>query len=352
MARLARNGAWRHIVLAGLFAAALCPSSPALAQSFTGHRGDINFDGTIDVQDVKYCYFHIQGFATLPPEWFSRADVNGDLTVNNLDLGEIRLAALDIFPAPRLEAEASDPANVILDALYPRFGPPGTRVIIRGQRFIRNQHDPVVRLNGVAMTLIEATSTRLVVLVPSGATSGNIVVEAFQANPSLGIPFVVGLLPRPLRPLPPLQVGQLGFGSALGGEGRRLLRINVPVVVRCDPADAGAAQVYVYFDPTVVQCTGVVPGDSPIGSANLLTCIDNVQGGISLLNAYDHLPPPATGADTSVTIAVLQFNVIRLSATGTSFIGISIVANDNADPVGSIGGRWHPEPMQSRMISF
>src|SRR5258706_7414540 len=78
-----------------------------------------------------------------------------------------------------------------ITSLNPTSGPIGTSVTITGTNFGVTQGGSSVTFNGTTATPASWTATSIVVPVPSGATSGNVVVTV-NAVPSNGVSFTVG----------------------------------------------------------------------------------------------------------------------------------------------------------------
>jgi hypothetical protein len=86
------------------------------------------------------------------------------------------------------------PAPLVLGSLSPTAGPVGTVVTLRGSGFGAQQDPRTVTFNRTPATAVTwRSATELVATVPSGATSGDVVVTVGTAT-SNGLPFVVGAL--------------------------------------------------------------------------------------------------------------------------------------------------------------
>ena len=73
----------------------------------------------------------------------------------------------------------------------PKSGPMGTQVTIFGANFSPDSAQDAVSFNGTAATVTSASSTRLVVTVPAGATTGAITVTAPASSVTSASPFTV-----------------------------------------------------------------------------------------------------------------------------------------------------------------
>ncbi len=94
------------------------------------------------------------------------------------------VALLFLFPA---QSQAVGPS---ITSLSPTSGPVGTSVTITGKSFGANQGTSTVKFNGTAATPTSWSSTKIVVPVPSGATTGNVVVTVSGVT-SNGVSFTV-----------------------------------------------------------------------------------------------------------------------------------------------------------------
>lgn len=81
---------------------------------------------------------------------------------------------------------------VSLISFTPSFGPVGTAVTIYGTAFSTTPSQNTVAFNGVNATITSATSTQLVAIVPTGATTGTISVTTTAGSATSSTAFVVG----------------------------------------------------------------------------------------------------------------------------------------------------------------
>jgi YD repeat-containing protein len=73
----------------------------------------------------------------------------------------------------------------------PKLGPVGTNVTISGSNFSANPAQDTVTFNGASATILSATSTSLVVSVPSGATTGPLTISSPAGSITTADPFTV-----------------------------------------------------------------------------------------------------------------------------------------------------------------
>ncbi|MFG6693265.1 IPT/TIG domain-containing protein [Burkholderia pseudomallei] len=110
------------------------------------------------------------------------------------------------------QASAPVPSGQLaIFAFIPTHGEVGTQVTIQGQGFDSNAANDTVSFNGAVTTVLSASVTQLVVVVPSGATTGPISVSVGNQTATSTIPFVVddsGLPPTITQVSPaPVSVG-------------------------------------------------------------------------------------------------------------------------------------------------
>ena len=88
------------------------------------------------------------------------------------------------------------PGSLSILNITPATAPTGTMMTIQGQGFSTMPSADVVTLNGVALTVISATATTLVVLIPANATTGTISVTVGGVTATS--PFPETILPAPV----------------------------------------------------------------------------------------------------------------------------------------------------------
>lgn len=76
-------------------------------------------------------------------------------------------------------------------AFTPTHGEAGTQVALQGQRFDPNPANDTVSFDGVTATVLSASATQLVAVVPSGAATGPVSVTIGNQTVTSSVPFVV-----------------------------------------------------------------------------------------------------------------------------------------------------------------
>ncbi len=133
-----------------------------------------------------------------PPGPLTLLAVNADGTS-----GGLSGAFLSVAPAPTVSS------------IEPVSGPPTTVVTLTGSNFSTSLSNIAVRFNGALGTLVSATETRIVVLVPFGASTGPIVVSIFDQQ-TTGPAFTV-TPPKPSNNRAETQFQYVEASAASGG---------------------------------------------------------------------------------------------------------------------------------------
>jgi YD repeat-containing protein len=138
-------------------------------------------------------------------------DQHGDAATYSYDaVGNI--LRIDRFDVSELAGEVG------ISLVAPTQGPAGTDVLIFGKGFGAGTADSAVAFNGVPATVTQAAPNRLVVTVPSGATTGFITVSSPRGTGRSPAPFVV-LGPVALAPTAAVVIanGRLQFTATQDG---------------------------------------------------------------------------------------------------------------------------------------
>ncbi|WP_324680477.1 FG-GAP-like repeat-containing protein [Hymenobacter sp. GOD-10R] len=161
--------------------------------------GDVDGDGDLDLvaanttndagrvsirlNDGNGTFSGVQEVAVLLPSGLAVGDVDGDGDLDLLTSSNARSGA-----SIRLNQGAAAPT---ITGISPAISPVGSTVVITGTNFLNTTS---ITFNGVAATsFVLNSATQLTVTVPSGATSGAVVVTT-NVGVSNGIPFTVGPL--------------------------------------------------------------------------------------------------------------------------------------------------------------
>jgi YD repeat-containing protein len=188
-----------------------------------------------------------------------------------------------------LSIERHGPSDVSVIEFTPDSGPTNTTVTIHGTGFSAIPSQNSVTFNGMAATVISATSTQLVTSVPSGATTGLIAVTAPSGSATSSSPFTIA---------PSLAPSISGFSPAIGVVGSS-------VTISGTNFDAVATRNRVKFNATVgtvgsatpVSLTATVPPFVGSGHIHVSTSFGTAVSADDFFVA----PAPYTAADVLVT---------------------------------------------------
>ncbi|WP_181444208.1 IPT/TIG domain-containing protein [Pseudoxanthomonas sp. z9] len=116
------------------------------------------------------------------------------------------------------------PDELAIFSMEPGRGAPGAHVLIRGQGFSAATAGNRVAFNGTAAEVVRASPTSLTVVVPAGATTGFVAVEAGGVSTVSTSAFVVdeNEAPPVIRRIAPLRVA---VGATVGIDGEHLMPI-------------------------------------------------------------------------------------------------------------------------------
>lgn len=131
-----------------------------------GSKGDVDGNGIIEIFDlIRARDISIGRLSNPDYSQIFAGDIDSDGSVGNDDVERIR----DI-----LLLKAVPPPTII--SINPASGREGEQITIDGAGFDPIPSNNLVTFGGVQATVITATTTRLTVIVPVGATGGNVIV--------------------------------------------------------------------------------------------------------------------------------------------------------------------------------
>ncbi|MBS0571464.1 MAG: IPT/TIG domain-containing protein [Proteobacteria bacterium] len=185
-----------------------------------------------------------------------------------------------------------------ISSFTPTNGPVGTTVTITGTNFDPNPTNDMVTFNGTAATTASATSTQLVVSVPSGATTGKIKVTIGSRSATSGANFTPTVSITGFSP----SNGPIGTTVTIQGQGFSSTASNNTVTFN------GTAATVV--STTTTQLTVTVPAGATTGPITVTTGGKTATSSTSFVVAPQVLGlNPASGpVGTSVTIAGSNFD--------------------------------------------
>ena len=203
-----------------------------------------------------------------------------------------------------------------ISSLSPTSGQVGTPVTITGANFGSTQSTSTVTFNGVAATPTSWSATSIVVPVPSGATTGNVVVSigGSPSNASNGVNFTVTPPPPAISSMSPTS-GPVGTsvtitGTNIGGtQGTSTVTFNGTVG---SPTSWSGTSIAVPV-PAGATTGNVVVTVGGVASNGVSFTVSGSGSGPAITN----LNPNSGVAGTAVTIAGTNFGSTQGSSTVT-----------------------------------
>jgi YD repeat-containing protein len=145
----------------------------------------------------------------------------------------------------------------------PQQGPPGVQVTIHGTGFSTTESDNTVRFNGTSATVVAASSTQLVVVVPANASTGPLSVQVgtasatggtFTITASSGLPTITAVLPA----------------AGAAGSTVSILGSNFELTADANRVRFGGAQAQVIM-ATATTITARIPANASSGRVRVTT---------------------------------------------------------------------------------
>ncbi|MBW2462328.1 MAG: IPT/TIG domain-containing protein [Deltaproteobacteria bacterium] len=139
------------------------------------------------------------------------------------------------FRGPYFRVTAGRPAPIVR-SMAPTTGGPGTEVTLLGENFAPRLADNRVVLGNRPVVLRAATPTRLVVVIPGGATSGRFVIRVAHSGETQSEVFTVGAATRisdmtPRSGPPGTRITLIGTGFSRQRQNNRVYLNNRPLRV-------------------------------------------------------------------------------------------------------------------------
>ena len=222
----------------------------------------------------------------------------------------------------------TDLSEPIISSLNPTLGVVGGSVTIAGSGFGATQSGSTVAFNGTLATVNSWSATSIVTTVPSGATTGNVVVTV-GGSPSAGTAFTVG----PVITSTNVPSGLVGASVTLDGTGFGATQGTSTVTF------GGATATIVDWRDTIVDVTVPTVGSSTANVNIVITVGGLASPGVPftfiVAPAITSLSPTAGTVGSSVTIAGSSFGATQwgssvlfngVTAAITSWSATSIVA--------------------------
>lgn len=203
-------------------------------------------------------------------------------------------------------------------AFMPTHGMAGTQVVITGLGFSSNPASDSVSFNGVAASVLSASSTQLVVSVPSGATTGPISVTAGGQTATSATPFVVDNtgFPPTISQVSPTVVTVGGTLTTTGAHldpvsGETTIQLGGQQLPLTTASDTQLQSVV----PTNAS-SGHVVVQTPYGNATSATPVAVLPSGVASANVVSSGYATPNGSSANLTMgAAGQMGVVLFDGT-------------------------------------
>lgn len=250
-------------------------------------------------------------------------------------------------------------AQLAIFDFSPSSGVVGTNVTITGAGFSETASQNIVEFNGVATTVTSATLTKIVVKVPTGATTGPIRVtkgavtatstKSFVVAPQVPLPRIASFVPRAASPGAEVTVSGSGFDVSpgattieLNGKFATIKTITPTSIVFFVPQRTSTGRITVSTRQGVAASVGdlivLLPNFPNLTSANIATPIRRSIGGGTQLTldqkTYILLFEGVRGDRLGIGAYPVLLRTAGWSYFNGSFNILSIVTPDGA-PLGS-----------------
>ena len=221
-----------------------------------------------------------------------------------------------------------------ISSLSPTSGVVGTPVTIAGTNFGASQGTSTVTFNGTATTISNWSATSIAAVVPSGATTGNVVVTV-NGNASNGVPFTVLTVTLTSSANPSSYGGSVTFAATFSVSG-----LTSAVTFMDSGTQIGAGTITgttaTYTTSSLAVGTHSItaswPGNStypPITSSPVLQEVQNTP-------AVYSLSPTSGVVGTPVTIAGINFGASQGTSTVTFNGTAATISNWSATSIAAV----------------
>ena len=213
-------------------------------------------------------------------------------------------------------------------AFMPTHGEAGTQVAIQGQGFDSNPANDTVSFDGVAATVMSASSTQLVTTVPNGVTTGPISVTVGAQTATSATPFTVDDtgVPPTITQMTPIAVASGGSVTVAGAHLDPVAGQTVVQVGGLDQSLSSLSDNQLQFAAsTAVVESGTVSVSTPYGVALSPTPLFVLAGGLNPANFVSGTTATVNGAPVSLAIgAGGQMGGVLFYATAGSWLSLQL----------------------------
>jgi hypothetical protein len=191
-----------------------------------------------------------------------------------------------------------------ITSLNPASGPVGTSVTITGTNFGTTQGTSTVKFNGTAATPTSWNATSITAAVPSGATTGNVVVTVGGVA-SNGVSFTV--------PVPTPSITNLNPTTGLVGMSVTITGTNFGTTQGTSTVKFNGTTA----TPTIWSATSItaaVPNGATTGNV-VVTVGGTASNGVSFTVQADTIPPTVPAGLTATAVSSSQINLSWTAST-------------------------------------
>ena len=207
-------------------------------------------------------------------------------------------------------------------AFMPTHGVAGAQVTIEGQGFSSTLANNNVTFNGTKATVLSASTTELVVTVPSGATTGSIAVTVGGQTASSSVPFVVddtGVPPTISGVTPAL----IAAGGTISVTGMHLDPVPGDTTLQIGGADMSLSSVTDTQLQFTASTSGYVTVQTPYGQTTSTTSVLVVPSAVGVSSVVSTATTSVGGAPVTLNMASSgQVGIVSFNATLGSWLSL------------------------------
>ncbi|NOT76692.1 MAG: hypothetical protein HOP08_17325 [Cyclobacteriaceae bacterium] len=213
-----------------------------------------------------------------------------------------------------------------ISSFAPMAGTPGSQVTISGSDFVPNLLGNAVKFNGVRANVISASSSQVIVTVPTGATSGRISIDNVAGSAVSTSDFTI-------NPLPPLEQitfepfqGHSGTMVTINGTGFNPVREENRVYFG---SPMGMAPV---ITASSTQLTVIVPATATSGRISVIVNNVTIMSGMD----FHFIVPPPFVINVQPTSGVAQAPNVPGTRVVINGVNFSVLPFENVVRFGNV----------------
>jgi YD repeat-containing protein len=214
-------------------------------------------------------------------------------------------------------------SDLAITAFNPATGAAGGQITLQGSGFSTTPAANAVSFNGTSSTVLSATANRLVVQVPSGATTGPIAVIVGGNTVTSAQNFVVGVAPT-ISGFSPTVVNA---GASVTVSGSNFNPVPGSTHTAVDGAMASMSSISataITFNVPLASRSGPITVTQPYGQETSATPLIVVPATIGATNVVSSGQLGSSGSPASLTIASGKYGVFAFQATQGQYLSVQI----------------------------